>query len=101
MKVVGIRGYGPGMNSDDVVDPGDAALQALLAAIAERTHDRQMRDTVLDFILTVPPLRHWPTDSLARLHDVANVGAGLARQLGGQVRSANPARTDPQRHKRK
>lgn len=67
----------PPVNSDDVVDPGDAALQALLAALAERTHDRQRRGMVLDFILTLPPLRHWPTDSLARLHNVSNVGAGL------------------------
>lgn len=89
------------MNSDDVVDPGDAALQALLAAIAEGTRDGQRRDAVVDLILTIPPLREWPTDSLARLHEVSNFGAGLSRQLEEQVRSANPARTDPQRHKRK
>lgn len=71
----------PPVNPDDVVDPGDAALQALLAAIAERTPDREVRDTILNFILTLPPLRHWPSDSIARLHNVANVGAGLARQL--------------------
>lgn len=60
----------PPVNSNDVVDPGDAALQALLAAIAERTHDHEMRDRILDFIVSVPPLRQWPSDSLAQLHDV-------------------------------
>lgn len=67
--------------SDDAVDPGDAALQALLAAIAERTHDSQRRDRLLDLIFTIPPLREWTTDSLARLHDVAAFGADLGRQL--------------------
>lgn len=70
-----------GVNPDDVVDPGDAALQALLAAIAERTHDSQKRDRVLDMILTIPPLRKWTTDSLARLHDVATFEVDLGRQL--------------------
>jgi hypothetical protein len=70
-----------GVNPDDAVDPGDAALQALLAAIAEGTHDSQRRDRLLDMMLTIAPLREWTTESLARLHDVATFGAGLGRQL--------------------
>jgi len=39
-----------GVVFDDAVDPGDAALQELLAAIAKRTHDIQWRDRPLDLI---------------------------------------------------
>jgi hypothetical protein len=38
------------MESDDLVDPGDAALQALLASVAERTYDVERRDRLLDYI---------------------------------------------------
>lgn len=50
------------MESDDVVDPGDAAIQALAALTAQNTHDDEKRDRLMDFILTAPPLAEWPPD---------------------------------------
>jgi hypothetical protein len=50
------------MDSDDVVDPGDTAVQALLALTAENTHDREKRDWLIDAILTPPPLTEWPPE---------------------------------------
>ena len=64
------------MDSEDLVDAGDAALQALLAGLAERTTDSVRRDRLLDFILTLPPLREWPTESLVRLEEAARSVSG-------------------------
>lgn len=66
------------MTSDDIVEPGDAALQALLARLAEKANDDEKRTLLLDLILTVPSLRQWPTDSLLRLADIT-------RSVGGQL----------------
>lgn len=41
------------MQVDDVVDPGDAAIQALLALTAENTDDDETQDRLMDYILTV------------------------------------------------
>jgi hypothetical protein len=57
------------MESDDVVDPGDAAFQALLAAIAENTHNDERRDRLLDAILTIPPLTERPPDCREKLRE--------------------------------
>ena len=51
------------MELGDLVDRGDAVLQALLASMAERTHDVERRDRLLDYMMTVPPIAGWPTDS--------------------------------------
>jgi hypothetical protein len=40
------------MDSDDVVDPGDAAVQALLALATENTRNSGQRDFLIDAILT-------------------------------------------------
>jgi hypothetical protein len=50
------------MQSDDSVEPGDAALQELLASVAERMSDGERRDVLLDFMLTMPPLADWPAE---------------------------------------
>lgn len=65
----------------DAVEPGDAALQALLALTAERTADREKSDLIYDFILTCPPLDEWPTSSRDRLAETCNYVIGLARLL--------------------
>ena len=57
----------PTVESDDVVDPGDAAVQALLALTAENTSDPEKRDRLIDAILTLPPLTEWPTESREKL----------------------------------
>lgn len=67
------------MHCHDVVEPGDAALQALLAAIAERTFDPGKRDRVLDLVLTLPPLSDWPTEWLLRMQSVTNLGTNRTR----------------------
>jgi hypothetical protein len=69
------------MDADDVVDPGDAALQELLAAIAERTDDTDKRDRLIDHILTGPPLSEWPAASREQLRETCAFVIGLARQL--------------------
>jgi hypothetical protein len=65
----------------DVVDRGDAAMQALLAAIAERTDDDEKRDRLLDYILTIPPLKEWPADSLEQLRETCKFVISLGRDL--------------------
>ena len=69
------------MESDDRVDPGYAALQAVLAAIADRTADLGERDELFDHIVTLPPLRDWPTAALVQLQGICTAVAGLSRQL--------------------
>jgi hypothetical protein len=71
----------PDVESDDVVDPGDAALQALLAAMAENTHDDERREKLLDAILTLSPLAEWPPDWLDQLRDTCKFIIGLSRDL--------------------
>ncbi|MBS9533660.1 hypothetical protein KIH27_08690 [Mycobacterium sp. M1] len=69
------------MDPDDVVEPVDAALQALLALAAEQTDCAESRDKLCDFILTCPPLREWPADSQDRLRETCHYVVGLAQQL--------------------
>jgi hypothetical protein len=71
----------PKVNSDDVVDPGDAAIQALLALTAETTHDHEKREKLLDAILTVPPLMKWPPDCREKLLETCQYIKVLARDL--------------------
>ena len=59
----------------------DAALQALLASIAEHSEDADKRDLLMDYILTVPTLREWPTDARERMRDTCDYVTGLARDL--------------------
>ncbi len=86
------------MQSEDSVDPGDAALQAVLACIADRTSDADQRDKLFDHILMVPPLKDWPTASLEQLRDTCELVADLGRQLREQdegVQSAAPTQRPP------
>lgn len=69
------------MEPDDIVEPADAALQALLALTAERAGDQEKRDLIYDFLLTCPPLREWPADSHDRLRDTCSYVISLARSL--------------------
>jgi len=67
------------MELGDLVDRGDAVLQALLASMAERTHDVERRDRLLDYMMTVPPTAGWPTDSLEALRQPRQYLISLAR----------------------
>ncbi|OBK45601.1 hypothetical protein [Mycobacterium kubicae] len=55
------------MDSDDIVDPGDAAIQALFALTAENTDDHEKREKLLDAILTTPSLTEWTADHRQKL----------------------------------
>jgi hypothetical protein len=77
----------PNVDPDDVVDPGDAAIQALLALPAENTHDHEKRDRLIDCILTLPPQSEWPPDSREKLLEACQFIKSLAEDL--RQRSAN------------
>jgi hypothetical protein len=69
------------VDSDDVVDPGDAAIQALLALTAENTHDPEKRDTLIDAILTMPSLTEWPPEWREKLMETCRFIQGLSHDL--------------------
>jgi hypothetical protein len=70
----------PNVESDDVVDSGDAALQALLALTAENTDDEK-RENLLDAILTIPPLTEWPPDCREKLRETCQFVISLSWDL--------------------
>jgi hypothetical protein len=63
---------------DDVVDPGDAAIQALLALTAEYIQDDEKRDKLIDGILTLPPLGEWPPECREKLLETCQFIKNLA-----------------------
>ena len=67
------------MNSDDVVEPVDAALQAMLALTAEHTEDQDTADRIYDFLLSCAPVSEWPAASRERLTETCKYVIGLAR----------------------
>jgi hypothetical protein len=71
----------PSVESDDVVDPGDAAIQALLALTAEGTDDDEKREKLLDAILTIPPLAEWPPECREKLWETCQYIKDLSRDL--------------------
>lgn len=71
----------PNVECDDVVDPGDAAVQALLALTAEKTHDNEKRDMLIDGILTLPSLTEWPPEWREILLEACHSIKGLAEDL--------------------
>ena len=71
----------PNVDPDDLVDPGDAAVQALLALTAESTHDDEKRDMLIDGILTLPSLTEWPPERRQMLLETCQFIKGLAGDL--------------------
>jgi hypothetical protein len=69
------------VQSDDDVDSGEAAIQALLAAIAANTHDPERREKLLDAILTIPPLTEWLPDCREKLRETCEYVISLSRDL--------------------
>ena len=67
--------------SDDVIDPADAGLQALRAAMAENTRDHERREKLLDAILTIPPLGEWPPECREKLRERCEFVISCAREL--------------------
>jgi hypothetical protein len=72
----GAKATVPRMGSEDVVAPGDAALHELLVSMAGRTLDPTRRQTLLDAVLTIPPLAAWPAESLDSLRETYIVSLG-------------------------
>jgi hypothetical protein len=71
----------PDMDLDDVVEPGDAAVQALLALTAEKALDPEKHDLLMDAILTLPSLTEWPPESLEKLSETCRFIKCLAEDL--------------------
>ena len=69
------------VDSNDAVDPSDAAVQALLALTAANTHDDEKRDRLIDAILTVPPLTEWPPECREKLIGTCQFIKSLADDL--------------------
>jgi len=67
------------MQYDDGVDPGDAALQGLLATMANHSSDPVRREILLDAVLMTPPLAAWPKESLDALRGTCRYIISLAR----------------------
>ena len=96
------------VDSDDLVDPGDAAIQVLLALTAENTHDDEKRDWLIDAILTVQPLAEWPPECREKLRETCQFIKGLAQDLrqrgdihgtGDDAHRGQPTRCQPDEHK--
>lgn len=75
----------PNVESDDVVDLGDAAIQALAALTAEHTRDEEKRDMLIDFMLTAPPPPEWPPDWREILLETCRFIQSLGRDLRRQT----------------
>jgi hypothetical protein len=58
------------MHDQDFLDPSDAALQNLLASVAERTGDPARKERLLDYLMTIPPLAEWSVDELEELVEI-------------------------------
>ena len=54
----------------DVVDPADRRVHDILARIIETTTDDAQRETARELLLTLPPMREWPEDTLRAMYEV-------------------------------
>ncbi|WAC92242.1 hypothetical protein [Mycobacterium sp. Aquia_213] len=79
------------MESDDIVDPGDAAIQALLALTAGNAHDDEKRDMLIDGILTVRSLAEWPPEWREMLLETCQFIKTLAEDLRQRGESGDVA----------
>jgi hypothetical protein len=69
------------MDSSDVVDPADAAINELLGQIADRTRDPERRERIIDMMLTLPPITEWPPEALEKWRDTYEYVRSLRRDL--------------------
>ena len=54
----------------DVVDPEDRRVHDILVRIIETTTDDAQRETARELLLTLPPMREWPEDTLRAMYEV-------------------------------
>lgn len=84
------------MQDQDAIDFGDAALQELLATVAERTGDPTHKELLLDFLISMPPLAEWSAEDRELLAQTCVYITSLARlsreleQLNGPDARPNP-----------
>ncbi|WP_156765265.1 hypothetical protein [Mycobacterium sp. 1245852.3] len=69
------------MQSDDVVDPADAALDRMLGLMADNTEDEERRERILDLMLTLPPIIEWPQEAIEMWRNVYEYCRSLRRDL--------------------
>jgi hypothetical protein len=69
------------MDSPDVVDPADAALNELLAYMVDYTHDEERYQRILDLMLTVPPIAEWRPEAIDQWRMTCDYIRNLRRQL--------------------
>ena len=62
-------------DSEDDVDPVDRKIHGILVHILETTTDDAQRQIARDLLLTLPPMREWPEDSLRAMYELmASIG---------------------------
>ena len=54
----------------DVVDPADRRVHHILVRIIETTTDDAHREPARELLLTLPPMREWPEDTLRSMYEV-------------------------------
>jgi len=54
----------------DVVDPADRRVHDILVRIIETTTDDAQRETARELLLTLPPMRELPQDTLRAMYEV-------------------------------
>jgi hypothetical protein len=57
-------------DGEDVVDPADRRVHDILVRIIETTTDDAERETARELLLTLPPMREWPEDTLRAMYEV-------------------------------
>ena len=57
-------------DSADVVDPADRKIHGILVRIIETTTDEAHRELARELLLTRPPMREWPEDTLRSMYEL-------------------------------
>lgn len=72
------------VQSDDVVDPVDAALNRMLGHMADSTEDEGRRERILGLMLTLPPIAEWPPEIIGEWRHLYEYCRSLRRDLEEQ-----------------
>ena len=67
----GASTYSRGMaDSGDVVEPVDRKINDILVHIVETTTDDDQRRIARDLMLTLPPVKDWPEDTVRAVYEL-------------------------------
>jgi hypothetical protein len=61
------------LDEDDVVHPVDRKVHRILAHLVDSSDDEMLRESARPLMLTMPPVREWPAERVAALHDWASL----------------------------